>query len=179
MVKIEYSVARHKLPFVPYSLPESIQIGRLKLLLGEIIDFKFQRACAAEFIAMTFFVVICCGCAMVTLNLPNPNLMMVAASFGSLLASFLDCIIPVHHSLIARFLLYYSSFDDCDPRVYRFWYYVSCSICWTSVRRSHQLCRQLRSLHRRKSLFRQMCLLHILTDAWFYGWCYIFIDDIW
>ena len=57
--------------------------GRLTLMLGETIDFKFQRACVAEFIAMLFFVVICCGCAMVTLNLPNPNLMMVAASFGT------------------------------------------------------------------------------------------------
>lgn len=28
------------------------------------------------------FVLLCCGCAMVTLNLVNPNLMMVAASFG-------------------------------------------------------------------------------------------------
>jgi len=32
--------------------------------------------------AMHLFVLLCCGCAMVTLNLPNPNLMMVAASFG-------------------------------------------------------------------------------------------------
>lgn len=31
---------------------------------------------------MFFFVVMCCGCAMVTLALSNPNLMMVAASFG-------------------------------------------------------------------------------------------------
>lgn len=31
---------------------------------------------------MHLFVLLCCGCAMVTLNLPNPNLMMVAASFG-------------------------------------------------------------------------------------------------
>lgn len=61
--------------------------GKVKLLLGENIStpellYKFKRACAAEFIAMLFFVLICCGCAMVTLNLPNPNLMMVAASFG-------------------------------------------------------------------------------------------------
>lgn len=84
MVKVEYSAERHKLPFLSYTLPESIQIGKLRLLLGETIDYKFQRACAAEFIAMLFFVVICCGCAMVTLNLPNPNLMMVAASFGTL-----------------------------------------------------------------------------------------------
>lgn len=84
MVKVEYSIERHKLPFVSYTLPESIQIGKLRLLLGETIDYKFQRACVAELIAMLFFIVICCGCAMVTLNLPNPNLMMVATSFGML-----------------------------------------------------------------------------------------------
>lgn len=82
MPKVEYSAVRHKLPFVSYTLPESLNYGSLKLLLGETIDYKFQRACAAEFIAMLFFVVICCGCAMVTLNLKDPNLMMVAASFG-------------------------------------------------------------------------------------------------
>jgi hypothetical protein len=82
MPKVEYSAIRHKLPFLSYTLPESLNYGRIKLLLGETIDYKFQRACAAEFIAMLFFVVICCGCAMVTLNLKDPNLMMVAASFG-------------------------------------------------------------------------------------------------
>jgi glycerol uptake facilitator-like aquaporin len=41
-----------------------------------------MRACLAEFMAMHMFVLLCCGCAMVTLNLPEPNLMMVAASFG-------------------------------------------------------------------------------------------------
>jgi glycerol uptake facilitator-like aquaporin len=46
------------------------------------VDKKFLLACWAEFFAMMFFVILCCGCAMVTLNLPNPNLMMVAASFG-------------------------------------------------------------------------------------------------
>ena len=52
------------------------------LIIWEQIDNKFLRACLAEFKAMQTFVVMCCGCAMVTLNLPNPNLMMVAASFG-------------------------------------------------------------------------------------------------
>ena len=52
------------------------------LKYDEEIDYKFVRACIAEFLAMMFFVVLCCGCAMVTLALPNPNLMMVAASFG-------------------------------------------------------------------------------------------------
>lgn len=35
------------------------------------MDKKFVIACYAEFIAMMFFVILCCGCAMVTLNLPN------------------------------------------------------------------------------------------------------------
>ena len=48
----------------------------------EELDNKFLRACMAEFMAMQMFVLLCCGCAMVTLNLSNPNLMMVAASFG-------------------------------------------------------------------------------------------------
>jgi MIP family channel proteins len=50
--------------------------------LWEPINNKFYRACAAEFLAMMFFVLLCCGCAMVTLNLPNPNLFMIAMSFG-------------------------------------------------------------------------------------------------
>lgn len=87
MPKVEYSTERHKVPFTSYTLPESMQYGRIKLLLGETVEYKFQRACVAEFIAMLFFVVICCGCAMVTLNLPNPNLMMVAASFGAFSSS--------------------------------------------------------------------------------------------
>lgn len=53
-----------------------------QLIIWEDIDNKFLRACVAEFMAMHLFVLLCCGCAMVTLNLPNPNLMMVAASFG-------------------------------------------------------------------------------------------------
>lgn len=62
--------------------PETMEYGKIKILLGEEIDYKFQRAVVAEFIAMTFFVIMCCGCAMATLALPNPNLMEVAASFG-------------------------------------------------------------------------------------------------
>jgi len=53
-----------------------------KVQIWEDIDGKFQRACLAEFLAMHLFVLLCCGCAMVTLALPNPNLMMVASSFG-------------------------------------------------------------------------------------------------
>ena len=84
MPQLQYSTERHKIPLLPskYTLPESITFGKVKLLIGETGDKKFQRACIAEFIAMLFFVVICCGCAMVTLNLKDPNLMMVAASFG-------------------------------------------------------------------------------------------------
>lgn len=81
-MNIEFSTQKHKVPYFNYYLPEYVQIGKIKILLGETIDYKFKRACAAEFLAMMFFVVICCGCAMVTLNLSNPNLMMVAASFG-------------------------------------------------------------------------------------------------
>lgn len=66
----------YKFTFV---IPEWIQIGRAKLLLAEDIDGKFKRACVAEFIAMVFFVTMCCGCAMVVLNMSDPNLMMVAA----------------------------------------------------------------------------------------------------
>lgn len=78
----EYSPIFHKIPYFDYTLPEYVKIGKVQLLLGENVDYKFKRACVAEFIAMLFFVLLCCGCAMVTLNLPNPNLMMVAASFG-------------------------------------------------------------------------------------------------
>ena len=50
--------------------------------IWEDIVNKFLRACLAEFMAMHLFVLLCYGCAMATLNMPNPNLMMVAASFG-------------------------------------------------------------------------------------------------
>jgi len=76
------STEKHEFPYFKKLLPESISYGKVKLLIGEKWDGKLQKACVAEFLAMLFFVVICCGCAMVTLNLPNPNLMMVAASFG-------------------------------------------------------------------------------------------------
>lgn len=32
--------------------------------------------------AMLFFVLLCCGCAMGILNMPKPNLFMIAMSFG-------------------------------------------------------------------------------------------------
>jgi aquaporin Z len=51
--------------------------------LWEPINNKFLRACVAEFLAMLFFVVLCCGCAMVTLSyVKNPNLFQIAMSFG-------------------------------------------------------------------------------------------------
>jgi len=49
---------------------------------SEPIDRKFWRACVAELMAMNLFVVFACGTAMVTLNLPNANLFMIASSFG-------------------------------------------------------------------------------------------------
>jgi len=64
------------------AIPTVIEIRGRTLIIWEQIDNKFLRACLAEFMAMKIFVVMCCGCAMVTLNLPSPNLMMVAASFG-------------------------------------------------------------------------------------------------
>lgn len=82
MPELRYAPDTHKVPFLDYYVPEYVEYGKIRLLLSEVIDYKFKRACAAEFIAMVFFIVICCGCAMVTLNLSNPNLMMVAVSFG-------------------------------------------------------------------------------------------------
>jgi len=90
----KYSETKHKIPFFTYEWSETVEYKhtfkfgkkklpfKVELKLSEEIDADFQRACIAEFIAMVFFVVMCCGCAMVTLALPNPNLMMVAASFG-------------------------------------------------------------------------------------------------
>jgi len=90
--------------------------------LWEPMDFKFWRACVAEFIAMMFFVVMCCGCAMVTLNLANPNLMMVAASFGFgilVLAQFVGPLSGGHINCAVSFALFLggrTSFIRC------FWY---------------------------------------------------------
>jgi len=53
-----------------------------KWVMWEKIDLKFIRGCIAEAFALFFFVLLCCGCAMVTLNLKNPNLFMIAMSFG-------------------------------------------------------------------------------------------------
>lgn len=64
------------------SVPTIFEFRGKQFIIWEEIDNKFLRACLAEFMAMHLFVLLCCGCAMVTLNLPNPNLMMVAASFG-------------------------------------------------------------------------------------------------
>ena len=69
-----FGTETHKIPYTQYNIPEFVQYGKVKLLLSEVIDYKFKRACFAEFLSMMFFIVICCGCAMVTLNLPNPNL---------------------------------------------------------------------------------------------------------
>jgi hypothetical protein len=66
----------------PKNVPAVLVFMGKEFIIWEDIDNKFLRACLAEFMAMHLFVLLCCGCAMVTLNLPNPNLMMVAASFG-------------------------------------------------------------------------------------------------
>jgi hypothetical protein len=66
MPSLVYSNVYHKIPFFDYKLPEYVEYGKVKLLLGEEYNnLKFKRACVAEFIAMMFFVVMCCGCAMV------------------------------------------------------------------------------------------------------------------
>ena len=74
---IVFSEKQFKVPFFSYQLSEKVEYGKIRILLGEEIDGKFKRACVAEFIAMLFFVIMCCGCAMATLAIPNPNLMMV------------------------------------------------------------------------------------------------------
>src|SRR4051812_733422 len=107
--KCVFSEKTHKLPFLSYQWPESIQFRKVKLLFGEQIDYKFQRACVAEFLAMMFFVIMCCGCAMVTLALPNPNLMMVAASFGfgiMVLAQFVGPLSGGHINCAVSFALW-------------------------------------------------------------------------
>lgn len=74
---IVFSEKKYKVPFFNYQLSEKVEYGKIRILLGEEIDGKFKRACVAEFIAMLFFVIMCCGCAMATLAIPNPNLMGV------------------------------------------------------------------------------------------------------
>lgn len=64
------------------NIPQYVEVYGKKFQIMEEVDNKFLRACLAEFLAMHLFVLLCCGCAMVTFNLSNPNLMMVAASFG-------------------------------------------------------------------------------------------------
>lgn len=66
----------------PKNVPTTLEFMGKSFMIWEDIDNKFLRACLAEFLAMHLFVLLSCGCAMVTLNLPEPNLMMVAASFG-------------------------------------------------------------------------------------------------
>jgi MIP family channel proteins len=82
-MNVRWSGRQLKVPFFNIHLQEEVRYGGITLKITEDYNTtKFKQACVAEFISMMFFVVICCGCAMVTLNLPNPNLMMVAASFG-------------------------------------------------------------------------------------------------
>lgn len=65
-----------------FSIPQFVEFYGKRFQIMEEVDNKFLRACLAEFLAMHLFVLLCCGCAMVTFNLSNPNLMMIAASFG-------------------------------------------------------------------------------------------------
>lgn len=110
-----YSQIKHKVPFLDLYLPEALYLKgdhsdtTFRLLLAEPVDKKFLLACWAEFLAMMFFVILCCGCAMVTLNLPNPNLMMVAASFGfgiMCLAQFVGPLSGGHINCAVSFALF-------------------------------------------------------------------------
>lgn len=66
----------------PFGIQDKYTFKGLEWEIWEKVDGKFLRACLAEFMAMHLFVLLCCGCAMVTLALDYPNFMMVAASFG-------------------------------------------------------------------------------------------------
>lgn len=83
--KLLWAEEKHKVPFFEYYWPETVEVRgfpKSKVKVGEEWNGKFLQACVAEFIAMMFFIIMCCGCAMVTLKDERPNLMMVAASFG-------------------------------------------------------------------------------------------------
>jgi MIP family channel proteins len=109
-MSLTFATVKHKVPFFDYYLPEYVEFGKFKFLLGEDYNNRnFKRACLAEFIAMMFFVVMCCGCAMVTLNLSNPNLMMVAMSFGFgilVLAQFVGPLSGGHINCAVSFALF-------------------------------------------------------------------------
>lgn len=60
----------------PYNIPVEVVYFGKKFTIWEDIDNKFIRACLAEFLAMQLFVLICCGSAMVALNLEIPNLLV-------------------------------------------------------------------------------------------------------
>jgi hypothetical protein len=91
---IVFSDKKYKVPFFNYQLSEKVEYGKIRILLGEEIDGKFKRACIAEFIAMLFFVIMCCGCAMATLAIPNPNLMGVFTLFLIFAMIMIIIIIP-------------------------------------------------------------------------------------
>lgn len=65
-MKIEFGVEKYRIPYTQYEVTDYVQFGKVKLLLGETIDYKFKLACFAEFLSMVFFIVISCGCAMVS-----------------------------------------------------------------------------------------------------------------
>ena len=84
-------------------------IMRIAIHTWEPINNKFYRACLAEFIAMFFFVLMCCGCAMVTFHMENPNLMQVASSFGfgiMVIAQFVGPLSGAHINCAVSFALY-------------------------------------------------------------------------
>jgi MIP family channel proteins len=70
---------------------------------------KFIRACIAEFIALTFFVVLACGGAITTLHADTPNMMEIAASFGfaiMVIAQFIGPLSGGHINCAVSFALF-------------------------------------------------------------------------
>jgi MIP family channel proteins len=70
---------------------------------------KFARACIAEFIAMTFFVILGCGGAMTTLHSATPNMMEIASSFGfaiMVIAQFIGPLSGGHINCAVSFALF-------------------------------------------------------------------------
>lgn len=139
----------HKIPYTEYYVPEHVTVGKVKLLLSEVIDYKFQRACVAEFLAMMFFVVMCCGCA------------MVCACHGFILL-LTDPFDGLGDLSLVQSQSYASSSELWV------WYHGACSVRRSVVRWTYQLRRQLRLVHRRTSLALSNHSIYIFSN----GWCY-------
>ena len=82
---LEISKISHPIPWTNFRIPEHVTYRNIRIRLSEKINDNFKTACVAEFLAMMFFVTLCGGAAMVTLDPNNKtyeNLLIIAASFG-------------------------------------------------------------------------------------------------